>query len=41
VLNGGTIDELHDFQSIGVLLPPGSNIGNLRKALQAGVLGMV
>ncbi|KAH8646380.1 hypothetical protein BGZ60DRAFT_424488 [Tricladium varicosporioides] len=41
VLNGGSIDEVDGWKSCGVLLPPGCDIGNPFKVVQAGFLGVM
>lgn len=36
-LNGGTFEEIGDWKSCGILLPPGSDVGNLATLLPAGL----
>jgi hypothetical protein len=40
LLNGGQIDEIGDFKSCGVLMPPGKDVGNPWTWTQAGFLGV-
>jgi len=41
VLNGGRIDEIGDFKSCGVLMPPGKDVGNPWTWTQAGFIGVL
>jgi hypothetical protein len=39
-LNGGTFEEVGDWKSCGVLIPPGSRVDNFWTLLPAGFLGV-
>ncbi|TVY78233.1 putative N-acetyltransferase [Lachnellula suecica] len=41
ILNGGTIEEIDDFKSCGIMMPPGKDVGNPLSWVQAGFVGML